>query len=75
MPVPTDDSKKGEFVEDTLQRPHREAFDTVEEYLAGVRQYWKTISRYQDRALALHRDIMAGNKPSVARDKEKRSPK
>jgi hypothetical protein len=70
MPSSVKDPKGEKPVEDALQFPDRAAFDTVAEYDATVKKYWKAMDRYRDLASKLHEQLLKGCNPRPVQNKE-----
>ena len=70
MPLSVKDPKGEKPVEDALQFPDRAAFDTVAEYDATVKKYWKAINRYRDLASELHKQLLKGRNSRPGQNKE-----
>jgi hypothetical protein len=75
MSSSANDPQGGKSVDGALQIPDRAAFDTVDEYDANVKKYWKAIGRYRDLASELHGDIMKGSRRRPDRSKAEDKPK
>lgn len=60
MSFPTKRTKRNNTRVDKPLFPDRASCDTLEQYDAQVKAYWKTISLYRDLASELHRKIMYG---------------